>query len=101
MIKTKVNEFPMYRGKVLVRSGNTVYYGNPTDPFVAMLQVITNHDFEGVKISDKVSVQIISTDESLKMTERVIKRTEKQGIYNALTIASIWLDRSESEKKIG
>ena len=93
MTKTTEDVFPIFRGKALVRSGNTVYYGNPNDPFVAMLQVITNHDFEGEKISDKISVRILSTDESLKMTERVVKRTEKQGLYNALSIASIWLDR--------
>lgn len=96
MAKTKENSFPLFRGKALVRSGNTVYYGNPSDPFVAMLQIVSTHEFKKQKISDKVLVQIISTDESLPMTERLVKRTEKNGLYNALAIASIWLDRSAS-----
>ena len=95
MAKAKESSFPLYRGKALVRSGNTVYYGNPTDPFVAMLQIVSTHDFKENKISDKVMVQILSTDETLPMPERLIKRTEKTGLYDALNIACIWLKRLE------
>lgn len=99
MAKAKGSSFPLYRGKALVRSGNTIYYGNPTDPFVAMLQIVSSHDFKENKISDKVMVQILATDESLPMQERLVKRTEKNGLYSALAIACIWLERLEEEKK--
>ena len=37
MAETKM---PMYKGKPLVRSGNTVYYGHPAEKYVAMLQIL-------------------------------------------------------------
>ena len=89
---------PLYKGKPLVRSGNTVYYGHPAEKYVAMLQILgTSGEVAGVPISDRVLVQILSTDESLPPMKRIIKKAEKKGIYQALNIASIWLDRSLKE----
>ena len=88
------SKMPLYKGKPLVRSGNTVYYGHPAEKYVAMLQILGT---SGVPISDRVLVQILSTDESLPPLKRIIKKAEKKGIYQALNIASIWLDRSLKE----
>ena len=75
-----------YKGKPLVRSGNTLYYGNPAESCVAMLKILSTKD-DAEKTADRVLVQILSTD-------RMIKKTEKNGLYEALNIASIWLERS-------
>ena len=99
MAGTKEAALPMYKGKPLVRSGDVIYYGNPADPFIAMLQVLSNKSFEDLELSDKVSVQILSTDETLHTSQRVIKRTEKAGLYPALQIASIWLERQLQHSK--
>ena len=92
------SKMPMYKGKPLVRSGNTVYYGHPAEKYVAMLQILgTSGEVAGVPISDRVMVQILSTDESLPPMQRIIKKAEKKEIYQALNIASIWLERSLKE----
>ena len=82
-----------YKGKPLVRSGNTLYYGNPAESCVAMLKILTTKEDEQ-KTAERVLVQILSTDETLPPKERIIKKTEKTGLYEALHIASIWLERS-------
>lgn len=79
-----------------MRSGNVLYYGDPSEKYIAMMQVLTNKGFEDVTLSDRVSVQILSTDETLHTSQRVVKRTEKNGLYKALTIATIWLERALS-----
>ncbi len=94
--KTK---FLYYKGKPLVRCGNEIYYGDPAEPFIAMLQVLSEQSVEGVQMPDKLLINILSTDESLPLPQRMIKRTEKNGLYSALSIASIWLDRQLSEAK--
>lgn len=99
MAEPKGKALSLYKGKPLVRSGNVIYYGNPGDPFIAMLQVISNQTFEDIELSDKVSVQILSTDESLHTSQRVVKRTEKAGLYPAILIASIWLERQLAHAK--
>lgn len=94
MADDKKNVFPLYRGRPLVRSGNVLYYGDPAESYIAMMQVLSNKEFSDLTLADRVSVQILSTDESLHTSQRVVKRTEKNGLYSALAIASIWLDRA-------
>jgi hypothetical protein len=93
--KTKMST---YKGKPLVRSGNVLYYGDPEQEYIAMLQILSQKDFMDMTVAEKVSVQILSTDETLHTSRRVLKRTEKVGLYNALLIASIWLERALASK---
>lgn len=86
--------FLTYKGKPLVRKGNTIYYGNMSDPFVIMLSVASSHEVHGVKIADKVVVQLLNTDPNINPLEAIVKRTEKNGMYAAIDIASIWLQRA-------
>ena len=98
MAAAKTQTLPNFKGKPLVRSGNVLYYGDPSEKYIAMMQVLSTKSFEDVTLADRVSVQILSTDESVHTSQRVVKRTEKQGLYTALNIAAIWLDRQLSAK---
>lgn len=88
------NSFLTYKGRPLVRSGNTIYYGNMWEKFVTVLQIINTKPLLGDEISGTVVVQLVSTDNSLPMSERISKQAEKDGLYNALDIACIWLERA-------
>ena len=94
----KKSQFLMYKGKPLVRSGNTLYYGNTTDKCVVMLQILSTKTVKDMTVADKVQVQLMSTDPELRMKERILKRSEKTGLYNAMDIGSIWLERALEEK---
>lgn len=83
-----------YKGKPLVRSGTTIYYGDMSDEYVAMLQVLSSKKVGDEDVADRVSVQILSTNEDLRPKERILKKTEKSGLYEALNIADIWLGRA-------
>lgn len=83
-----------YKGRPLVRNDNTIYYGNMSDPYVAMLQIMECEPFSDLQMAKRVSVQILSTDATLRPKERVKKRTEKNTLYDAMNIASIWLERT-------
>ena len=91
--KTK-SPFLMYKGKPLVRSGNTIYYGDLAEKCVVMLQVLSTQTVNGKEIADKVSVQLLSTDEELRMKDRILKKSEKHGLYSALDVGAVWLERS-------
>ena len=87
-----------YKGRPLVRSGPVIYLGSTADDYVAMLTILSTKEVDGLQVADKVSVQILSTDTSLRPKERVAKKSEKDGLYTALNIATIWLDRMQAEK---
>ncbi|MCQ2463457.1 MAG: hypothetical protein MJ177_08675, partial [Clostridia bacterium] len=86
-----------YRDKPLVRHGNTLYYGNLSDKFVIMFQVLSTNELDGLQIADRVSVQLLSTDTELRPRDRIIQKTEKKGLYNAMYVGRVWLERALAE----
>lgn len=88
------NDFLYFKGKPLVRMGNMIYYGNPGDKYVVMLQILSTEDFDGFKLARKISVQLQLTDPEVKAVDRIVKRSEKVGLYQAMVIADIWLERA-------
>lgn len=98
MEKTKQNRFLLYKGRPLVRSGNTLYYGAMNEDCVIMIQILSTKESNGKTVADKVQVQLVSTDPNVSMKNRVLKKSEKQGLYNAMDIGSIWLERTLNSK---
>lgn len=93
MAEKKTDALMLFKGKPLVRSGSTLYYGSMADKYVTLLQVLSTSEINNVQMSGNVSVQLLSTDPSRGPRERIIKKTEKLGLFNALNIANIWLMR--------
>lgn len=93
MAKTEAS-FLTYKGRPLVRKGNTLYYGNMSDPFVLMLSVGDSHEVHGVQIADKVTVQLLNTDPNVNPIEAIVKKTEQKGLWAAMDIGVIWLERA-------
>lgn len=82
-----------YKGRPLVRSGNTLYYGDMADEHVVVMQILATDTVKELSVATKVQVQMMATDPELPLNERFLKKSEKAGLYEALDIASIWLDR--------
>lgn len=95
--KSGEQAFFSYKEKPLVRSGNTIYYGDMKDKYVCMLQIQSTKKFEDMELADKVTVQLMNTDPTVKPQEMVVKKGEKNGLYQALDLASIWLTRALEE----
>lgn len=97
MAAKKGPKFLTYKGKPLVRCGETLYYGNMSDPFVIMLTVNSTKKVGELDLSGRVTVQLVNTDPDVRPRERIVKKSEKQGLYQAMDIASIWLERALSQ----
>ncbi len=91
-------EFLTYKGRPLVRKGNEIYYGDMSEKFVILLQIMTTKKEGDLEIADKVLVQLLNTDSDLRPRERIVKKSEKFGLYNAMDIGTIWLERALSNK---
>ncbi len=87
-----------YKGRPLVRSGNVLYYGDMTEKCVIVLQVLTTKKVGDMDVADKIQVQLLLTDPEVRMKDRIVKKSEKNGLYNAMDIGSIWLERALSEQ---
>lgn len=85
--------FLTYKGKPLVRSGNSLYYGDMNEPYVVCLTIKNAEDLVDIKLAKDVTVQLISTDDTLSPKDRIIKKSEKEGLFTALDLGIVWLER--------
>lgn len=82
-----------YKGKPLVRKGDTIYYGDMADDYVAMIHINKTEKSCDMDMASDVSIQLISTDETKSLKDRIVKKAERPGLYEALNIADIWMNR--------
>ncbi|MBE6881059.1 MAG: hypothetical protein E7490_09530 [Ruminococcaceae bacterium] len=87
-------EFFTYKGFPLVRKDNVIYYGNMSDKFVAMLTILSTHKVKDLEVADKTRVQLMHTDPTVPVTELITKTSERGSLYEALDVASIWLEKN-------
>lgn len=90
-------KFYTYKGYPLVRSGKTIYYGNMYDPYVIMIQIMSAKKSESGDVTEKVRVIQMSTDPNINPLEACVRNAEREcGLYEALDIANIWLEKAMS-----
>jgi hypothetical protein len=92
------NAVLMYKGRPLMRKDNMIYYGSMSDSHIVMLQVLETKKQGDLEIATKVSVQLQLTDPTVRSRDRVVKKSEKDGLYTALDFGSVWLERALAGK---
>lgn len=88
-----------YKGRPLVRCKNEIYYGDPEKSAVVFMQILTTKEEAGETVADRVHLMLLSTDTSLSPKDRILKQSDKNGLFNALDFAAILLERQLGEKK--
>ena len=94
MIPLAEKEFSTYKGKPLVRCGDELYFGSMADRFVIRMQIKSKKNVGDTEIADKVAIQLLCTDPDLSPRKQLVKSSEKNGLYVALDIADVWLERA-------
>ena len=84
----------MYKGHPLRRKDNLIYYGSMADKYIIMLQILETKKVKDMDVATHVIVQLQKTDPDLKSKDRIVKQSEKGGLYEAMDIATVWLDRA-------
>lgn len=91
------DQFPTYKGKPLVRCGDVIYYGSMKDKYVVKLEVKSKKKVQNLEVADKVSIQLMYTDQNIRARKQIVKSSEKSGLYLAMDIADAWLSRALAE----
>ena len=86
----------VYKGHPLRRKDNIIYFGSMADEYIIMMQILETKKVEDLDVATKVTVQLQRTDPDLKSRDRVVKKSEKNSLYAAMDVASVWLDRALS-----
>ena len=65
-----------------------------SDKYIIMLQIMETKKVKDLDVATKVSLQLQLTDPSIKSRDRVVKKSEKDGFWAAMDVASVWLERA-------
>jgi hypothetical protein len=95
---SEAKEVLMYKGRPLMRMDNLLYYGSMADSHIVMLQILETKKVGDAEIASRVSVQLQLTDPAAKSRDRIVKKSEKDGLYTALDLGHIWLERALAGK---
>ncbi len=87
-----------YKGHPLRRKDNLIYFGSMSDKYIIMLQILETKKVKDMDVATKVSVQLQLTDPDIKSRDRVVKKSEKDSLYAAMDVASVWLERALSKQ---
>lgn len=87
-----------YKGHPLMRKDNLIYYGSMADSHIVMLQILETKSVQDTEIASRVSVQLQLTDPAAKSRDRIVKKSEKAGLYTALDVGCVWLERALAGK---
>ena len=83
-----------YKGHPLRRKDNMIYFGSMSDKYIILLQVLDTKKVKDMDVATKVSVSLQLTDPNLKSRDSIVKKSEKDSLYAAMDVASVWLDRA-------
>ena len=87
-----------YKGHPLRRKDNLIYFGSMQDKYIIMIQILATKKVKDLDVATKVSVQLQLTDPDVKSRDRVVKKSEKDSLYAAIDVASVWLERALSQR---
>ena len=83
-------EYLEYKGKPLVREGNTICYGDMSEKCILIMEIMSYKEVDGNQLPGKIFIQIIDSKDPTK----VIKQGQKDGLYDAFSIGLVWLERA-------
>ena len=79
-----------YKGKPLVREGNTICYGDMNEKCILILEIMSYKEVDGDNLPDKIFIQIIDS----KDPNHIIRQGSYNGLHDAFGMGLIWLDQA-------
>ena len=92
------NQGLIYKNHPLRRIGNMIYYGTMAEPYIIMMQVKETRKEKDLDVATKVSVELQRTAKDLRSRDRIVKKSEKSSLYEAMDVSAIWLERALAGK---
>lgn len=91
-------KFLMYKDKPMVRCGNEIYYGDMSQSHIIKLNILSTKKEGENELPDKVEVQLLKSDIQLPEKERIVKKGERESLYDSLDLGFVWLERALKDK---
>lgn len=86
--KAPEGKYLMYKGKPLVREGNTICYGDRQEKCFLILEIMNTKTESSTDVPDDILIQVVDSSDPTQ----IIKQGAKKGLQDAFTIGMVWLD---------
>ena len=77
-----------YKGKPLVREGDTICYGDMDDKCILILEIMSHKKTPEGELPDKILIQVLDPKDQSK----ILRQGSKDGLYEAFNLGLIWLE---------
>ena len=81
-------EYLEYKGKPLVREGDTICYGDMEDKCILILEIMSHKQTAEGELPDKILIQVVES----KNQANILRQGSKSGLYEAFSLGLIWLE---------
>lgn len=79
-----------YKGKPMVRRGDTIYYGDLNEKYIIIFTIKSKKKVGDLEVADSVSIDLCTNRGTGK--EKVIKKANRESLFEAIDIAEFWLE---------
>ena len=77
-----------YKGKPLVREGDTICYGDMDDKCILILEIMSHKQTPEGELPDKILIQVVES----KNQANILRQGSKSGLYDAFSLGLVWLE---------
>ena len=87
-IKIVEGKYLEYKGRPLVREGDTICYGDMNDKCILILEILSYKKEEGKDLPDNIFIQVVDA----KNQTNILRQGSKQGLFEAFDLGLVWLE---------
>lgn len=79
-----------YKGKPMVRRGDTIYYGDLKEKYIIIFTIKSKKKIGELEVADNVTIDLCTNRGTGK--EKIIKKATRESLFEAIDIAEFWLE---------
>ena len=79
-----------YKGKPMVRRGDTIYYGDLNEKYLIVFTIKSSKKVGDLDVADNVTIDLCMNNGTGK--NKIIKKATRESLYEAIDIAEFWLE---------
>ncbi len=87
-IKIVEGKYLEYKGRPLVREGDTICYGDMNDKCILILEILSYKKEDGKNLPDNIFIQVVDP----KNQTNILRQGSKQGLFEAFDLGLVWLE---------
>lgn len=87
-IKLVEGKYLEYKGRPLVREGDTLCYGDMNEKCILILEILTYKKEDGKDLPDNIFIQVVDSQNQTN----ILRQGSKQGLFEAFELGLIWLE---------